>query len=339
MPEYLPAPGTVEPLNREPLNTCFLPAAPTRYAILLVPILHTHILINMEIEAYLEERRAVVDEALKARMPAEEFRPEVIHKAMRYSVFGGGKRLRPILCMAAAEAAGGSAEAALVPGLAIELLHTYTLVHDDLPCMDDDDLRRGQPTSHVVFGQANAVLAGDALQTLAFEWAAEEPAPDPYPPGALVSELARAGGSQGVVGGQVEDLAAEGTQPSAETLYYIHKHKTALLFRAATRMGAITAGAGQQALEELDAYGLNIGLAFQIADDVLNATSTESVIGKPAGSDAAREKLTCVAVHGLEHSRDMATKFVETATQTLMAGDCAAEPLLKLADYVIERTH
>tara|TARA_B100000809_G_scaffold234638_1_gene252214 strand:+ start:801 stop:1739 length:939 start_codon:yes stop_codon:yes gene_type:complete len=307
--------------------------------ILLVPDFNAHILNSVEIETYLDEQRARVDAALKARMPAEDTRPDVIHKAMCYSVFNGGKRLRPILCLAAAEAAGAAGDAALMPGLAIELLHTYTLVHDDLPCMDDDDLRRGQPTSHVVFGQANAVLAGDALQTLAFEWAAEQPAPGPYAPGAFVTELAQAAGSQGVVGGQVEDLAAEGTRPSAETLYYIHKHKTALLFRAATRMGAIAAGAGEKALAELDEYGLNIGLAFQIADDVLNATSTAAVIGKPAGSDAEREKLTCVAVHGLDRSREMAAQFVQTATQVLKAGDCAAEPLLNLADYIIQRTH
>lgn len=290
-----------------------------------------------DLNAYLQLRRAAVEAALDQRMPAESTRPEVLHKAMRYSVMAGGKRLRPILCMAACEAVGGTPAAALLPGIAIEILHTYTLVHDDLPCMDDDELRRGRPTSHMVFGEANALLAGDALLTLAFEWLAGVQAAPPHAPNQLSSELATASGSQGVIGGQVEDLGAEGREPDADLVDYIHRHKTAALLRAAVRMGGIAGGASIAHLDALTRYGECAGLAFQIADDILNVTATAEQLGKPVGNDAQLKKLTYVAVHGLAASRTRADALIReavTAVQTL-PGD--PQPLISLAEYTVKR--
>lgn len=286
---------------------------------------------------YLDSRRDMVEAGLQHHLPPDNTRPAVLHQAMRHPVMAGGKRLRPILCMAACEAAGGSPQTALLPGLALEILHTYTLVHDDLPCMDDDALRRGKPTTHVVYGEANALLAGDALLTLAFEWLAGVSAPAPYPPGQLALELARAAGSQGVIGGQVEDLAAEGRQPDADLVDYIHRHKTAALIRAAVRMGGICAAAAPDALDALTLYGEAAGLAFQIADDILNVTSTPEQLGKPVGSDAELKKLTYVAVHGLEPSRLKADALMKDAIDAIrdLPGD--PQPLIALAEYTVRR--
>lgn len=256
---------------------------------------------------------------------------------MRYSVFGEAKRLRPILCMGAAESCGGSAATALQPGAAIELLHTYTLIHDDLPAMDDDELRRGRPTCHIRYGEANAILAGDALLTLAFEWLAGSPAPPPHPPTALVLELAVAAGSQGVIGGQVEDMDAEGKPIDLDRLAYIHLHKTADLLRAACRIGAITAGASSAQVDALGRYGERIGLAFQIADDVLNATSDHATLGKHGGTDAARGKLTYVSAFGVEASREKARLLISEAKEALNGLHGATEPLRALADFIITR--
>jgi geranylgeranyl diphosphate synthase type II len=290
-----------------------------------------------DLTAYLEDRRARVEAGLQRRLPSETMRPGILHQAMRYPVIAGGKRLRPILCMAACEAAGEVCDAALIPGLAIEILHTYTLVHDDLPCMDDDALRRGKPTAHVVFGEANALLAGDALLTLAFEWLAGVAAPAPYPPGQLALELAQAAGSQGVIGGQVEDLAAEGKAPDAGLLDYIHRHKTGVLIRAAVRMGGICAGASPETLAALTRYGDNAGLAFQIADDILNVTSTPEQLGKPVGSDVHLKKLTYVAVHGMDKSRAKAEELIREAISAVrnLPGD--TQPLTALAEYTVHR--
>jgi geranylgeranyl diphosphate synthase type II len=290
-----------------------------------------------DLPAYLEERRQKVEAGLSAHLPAATTRPAVLHEAMRYAVLAGGKRLRPILCMASCEAAGGKPDAALLPGLALEILHTYTLVHDDLPCMDDDDLRRGRPTTHIRFGEANALLAGDALLTLAFEWTAQVPAPPPYAPGQISLELAIGAGSQGVIGGQVEDLAAEGQPVNANLVDYIHRHKTAALIRSATRMGAVCAGAPPPHLDALSRYGECIGLAFQIADDILNVTSTPEQLGKPVGNDAALKKLTYVAVHGMEKSQAKANAMIEEAIAALkiLPGDC--RPLAELARYTVNR--
>jgi geranylgeranyl diphosphate synthase type II len=288
-----------------------------------------------QLATYIKRQQARVDAFLKANLPPPTTRPAVLHKAMRYSVLAGGKRFRPILSVAAAQACGRPDEQALAAGAALELLHTYTLIHDDLPCMDDDALRRGKPTCHVVFGEANALLAGDALQTLAFEQLAS--LPPEASPARLTAELARAAGSQGVIGGQVEDLLAEGAKPSAGRLTYIHNHKTAMLIEAATRLGAIASGAPEAGVRKVGRYGLRLGLAFQIADDILNATSTPEALGKPVGSDKARGKLTYVAVHGLAASRKMAARLISQAQAELkdLPGDC--RPLHALADYVISR--
>ena len=270
-------------------------------------------------------------------MPAETTRPTVLHRAMRYSVMAGGKRLRPILCMAACEAVGGNSKAALLPGAAIEILHTYTLVHDDLPCMDDDELRRGRPTSHMVFGEANALLAGDALLTLAFEWLAQSVPPAPYHSSHLATELATASGSQGVIGGQVEDLAAEGREADADLVDYIHRHKTAALLRASVRMGGICGGASPTALEALTEYGECAGLAFQIADDILNVTATAEQLGKPVGNDEQLKKLTYVAVHGLEASRQKASELINRAMEAIRTLPGDPTPLISLAEYTVKR--
>lgn len=293
----------------------------------------------LDFHAYLAERQRLVNQCLEQHLPPESTRPAMLHRAMRYSVMGEAKRMRPILCLAAAEAVCGKPDTALLPGAAIELLHTYTLIHDDLPAMDDDDLRRGRPTCHKVFGEANAILAGDALLTLAFEWLATCTAPAPYSPNQLALELARASGSQGVIAGQVEDIAAEGRPVDAELVDYIHRHKTADLLRAAVRIGAISAGVSAEGLQALDTYGDLLGLAFQVADDVLNATSDAAALGKGAGTDAARGKLTYVAVHGVVEARSRAQSLVQQAKAKLTGLPGTTAPLAALADYVIQRTH
>ena len=294
---------------------------------------------SFDLRSYLRERAAAVDALLDRSLPPATARPAALHEAMRHAVLAGGKRLRPILCVAAGEACGGDAACALQAGAAIELLHTYTLVHDDLPAMDDDDLRRGRPTVHVAFGEANAILAGDALLTLAFEWLAAVLSPPPWPPTQLVAELARAGGHAGVIAGQVEDIAAEGQPPDADRLRYIHEHKTGDLLVAAVRMGGICAGADATAVERLTRYGRAAGLAFQVADDILNATSTAEKLGKAAGSDAARGKMTYVALHGVDRARAEARRLVDEAIADLagLPGDTA--PLAALARHVVEREH
>ncbi len=290
-----------------------------------------------ELNTYLNAHRQSVEAELDRRMPVDTTRPAILHKAMRYSVMAGGKRLRPILCIAACEAVGGRPESALLPGIAIEILHTYTLVHDDLPCMDDDELRRGHPTAHVVFGEANALLAGDALLTLAFEWLAQSAPPAPYNTSQLILELASAAGSQGVIGGQVEDLAAEGQQADADLVDYIHRHKTAALLRASVRMGGICGGASPAALTALTQYGECAGLAFQIADDILNVTATAEQLGKPVGNDEQLKKLTYVAVHGLDASRRKAQELITQALAAIRSLPGDPTPLAALAEYTVKR--
>lgn len=290
-----------------------------------------------DLPSYLNEQRRSVDAFLQARMPAETTRPARLHAAMRYSLFGGGKRLRPILALASAGAVCGDAGRALLPGCAIELLHTYTLIHDDLPAMDDDRLRRGRPTCHIAFDEATAVLAGDALQTLAFQWMAEASAPAPCSPADYVRELAAAAGSQGVIGGQLEDIAAEGRQPDAGLLDYIHTHKTGDLIVASVRIGALAGGATAAQLADLSACARAAGLAFQVADDLLNATSTAEQLGKAVGTDAARGKLTYVAVHGLDGARRRAGLLVEEALDALGSFDERAEPLRALTRHIVAR--
>jgi len=290
-----------------------------------------------DIEPYLVRKSALINRELEKHLPAANARPAILHRAIRYSVLAGGKRLRPILCLAAAEAAGGAEKNARMPALAIEILHTYTLIHDDLPCMDNDELRRGKPTSHVVFGEANAVLAGDALLTLAFEWLGGAGPRPPYKTGDLIRELAHAAGSRGVIGGQVEDLASEGKKPNAAAVKFIHLHKTAALIRAAVRIGAICGGAGKSELSALGSYGEKAGLAFQIADDILNETSSPASMGKAAGSDRARGKMTYVAVLGLKGAKQAAGRLAREAVRSLAPLKGNIGPLKAIVEYIVAR--
>jgi len=282
----------------------------------------------MNISTYLKEKQALVDTALKEGLPAETTRPTQLHEAMRHCVLNGGKRIRPILCIATAEAFGTQA---LAPALAIELFHCSTLVHDDLPCMDDDDLRRGMPTCHIKFGEANAVLTGDALLTHAFQILAEDGNAQ------LALELAKAAGSRGVIAGQVEDLAAEDQKPNADLIEFIHKNKTAILIRAAIRMGAIAGGAAEDELEALSIFGGKIGLAFQIEDDILDETSTDEVLGKPAGSDADLHKMTYPAVHGMDASRAKVKELTTEAIAQLNLLSRDTSALQSIAEFLVNR--
>lgn len=280
----------------------------------------------------------LIDAELDRRVPAETVPPERLHAAMRHSLFGAGKRLRPVLCLAAARACGGDQSDALPAAAALEMLHTYTLIHDDLPAMDDDDLRRGRPTCHIAFDEATAILAGDALLTLTFEVLADTTCRPPYTAIDLVRELAGAAGSRGVIGGQMADIEGEGQPMSFEQLVYIHTHKTGDLIRAAVRMGAMVAGTDDGSLAALTRYAENIGLAFQIADDVLNATGSAESLGKSTGTDAAAGKLTYVSAYGIEGARAEAEKLVVDAIASLagLPGDTAA--LEALARYVVDRS-
>jgi geranylgeranyl diphosphate synthase type II len=290
-----------------------------------------------DLDSYLNMQRGRTDEFLRHAMPSETTRPARLHAAMRYSLFGGGKRIRPILALAACDAVGGNSETALRPASAIELLHTYTLIHDDLPAMDDDKLRRGRATCHIAFDEATAILAGDALLTLAFQWLAGSRAPPPFSAADYVRELAVAAGSEGVIGGQIEDICAEGKPHDAELLDYIHTHKTGDLIVASVRIGGIAGGADPAQLEKLSACARAAGLAFQIADDILNATATAEQLGKAVGTDAARGKLTYVSVHGIEDAKRRADALVSETTAMLEDFGTAAEPLRALTRHIVSR--
>ncbi len=287
--------------------------------------------------ALLHEAVRLADAALEARLPPAAEAPTRLHQAMRYSVFAGGKRLRPALVLAACRAVGG-ADVACAPALAaVEVLHTYTLVHDDLPAMDDDDLRRGRPTCHKAYDEATAILVGDALQALAFAAAAELGAE-------AVRILAEAAGSRGVVGGQQEDLDAEGSaidgSPACRArLERIHRGKTAALIRASCALGAVAGGATSAQRAALEVFGEDIGLAFQIADDVLDATADAATLGKTPGKDAAQGKLTYVAVHGLAAARAEAQRLETSALAALTLFGPAGEQLAALGRFVVERNH
>jgi len=287
----------------------------------------------MNISNYLKEKQVLVDTALRDCLPQESVRPSILHKAMRYCVLNGGKRIRPILCIAAAEPFGLAANEVIPPALAVELFHSSTLIHDDLPCMDDDDLRRGMPTCHIAFGEANAVLAGDALMIHSFQILAE------YGDSRLSLELAKAAGSRGVIAGQVEDLAAENHPPNADLIEFIHTYKTAILIRAAVRMGAMAGGAAEDELDCLTVFADKIGLAFQIEDDILDETSTDEILGKHAGSDALHHKMTYPAVHGMEAARNKVRELTDEAIAALnvLSGDTSA--LRAIAEYLMGRKY
>lgn len=293
----------------------------------------------MDLKTYLAEKAAETDAALDACLPKATERPTTIHDAMRYTVFAGGKRLRPVLCLAAAKACGGDSSAALAPACAVELMHTYSLVHDDLPAMDDDDMRRGRPTCHKVYGEGMAVLCGDALLTHAFIVLATTPATKRYGVREYVAELAETGGSRKLIGGQVMDLEGEGKKLEKRDLERIHEAKTAALLTSSLRLGAMTANATPAKLEAITAFGHALGLAFQVIDDILDVTQTTEVLGKTAGKDQAVEKSTYPAILGLEASREEAAKLTRTAMDALKPFGKKGERLREIASYLLERKY
>jgi geranylgeranyl diphosphate synthase type II len=288
---------------------------------------------------YIVARQKMVEDALQGYLPKSSVKPKTIHKAMRYSMFAGGKRLRPILCLAAGECCDGETSAALPLACAVECIHTYSLIHDDLPCMDDDDLRRGMPTSHKVFGEAIAVLTGDALLTFAFELAAQVPGWPRYSLKDVISELAVASGSRHLIAGQVADLESEGKRVSLPQLKFIHLSKTAALLRATIRLGAMSANTTSARLESVSEFGTLLGLAFQVIDDILDVTQSSETLGKSAGKDLVSEKATYPSVIGLEESRKVAKRLTENAHRSLRPFGGKAEILHGLADYLLQREY
>jgi geranylgeranyl diphosphate synthase type II len=286
----------------------------------------------------LDQGRALTDEALDRLIPLETQHPVSIHKAMRHSIFAGGKRLRPVLCMEAARMVGGALPKRIEElGAALEMLHTYSLIHDDLPALDNDDLRRGRPTCHKVFGEALAILAGDALQTQAYEVLARLDCPAEARV-RIIEEIARGTGTiDGMIGGQVVDLEAEHMQPTAEMLEYIHRAKTAALITASLISGGLYAGAKDAEVRKLRAFGQSIGLAFQIVDDVLDVTQTSEQLGKTAGKDTAAQKATYPALFGIGESQRKADALVKAAFEELESFEDRGETLRDLARYLVER--
>jgi geranylgeranyl diphosphate synthase type II len=291
----------------------------------------------LQLPLFYEEERALVEESLDEHLPTEGTEPSSIHRAMRYSVFAGGKRIRPILALESARIFSSHIEAALRVGSAIEFIHTYSLIHDDLPPLDNDELRRGKPTCHVAFGEAHAILAGDGLLTLAFETLARTRV-DPARSVRIITEIATAAGTvRGMVGGQVADIEAERKPVDAATLEYIHRSKTAALIRAAIVAGAIAGGAHEKDSERLSRFGDSIGWAFQVVDDILDVEGTSAALGKTAGKDQVQQKATYPALFGLERSREFAA---ELAARALSELDCYGKRALRLrqvAEFLITR--
>jgi geranylgeranyl diphosphate synthase, type II len=297
-------------------------------------------LFNVNLKAYLLTRQKLIDRALDRYLPKANRKPATLHRAMRYSLFAGGKRLRPILCLAAAKACRGKIDDTLPLACALECIHTYSLVHDDLPCMDNDDFRRGRPTCHKTFGEGIAVLTGDALLTIAFEIASRAKPRPRYDMSTLLRELAVAAGSQKLIAGQVADLEAEGKNVNGRELQFIHENKTAAILRSSTRLGAMSANADARKLSAITRFGEQLGLAFQIIDDILDVTQTSEVLGKSAGKDAAAHKATYPAVIGLEKSRVEAKRLTHGAHDVLSVFSARdAEPLHALANYLLKREY
>mgnify|MGYP001078634292 CR=1 FL=1 len=286
---------------------------------------------------YLASRRELVEGALDRLMPPASTRPERLHSAMRYSVFSGGKRLRPILVLASCELVGGRLDAGMTTAVATELIHTYSLIHDDLPSMDDDATRRGRPTCHVEFDEATAILAGDGLLTLAFELIANEVGLGTDRRVKIIAELASANGAEGMVGGQVADMEAEGAAPDLELVRFIHTNKTGKPLRAAVLSGALAAGAAEDDLRSLDVYGSSVGLAFQIADDLLDLTGTQEEMGKAVGKDDSRGKATYPRAAGVEGARDRAAELMRDAVDALEPFGDAAWALREIARFIVDR--
>jgi geranylgeranyl diphosphate synthase type II len=293
----------------------------------------------VNLKGYLVARQKEVDRALDRFLPKASTKPATIHKAMRYSLFAGGKRLRPILCLAAAEACGGLTSNAMPLACTVECIHTYSLIHDDLPSMDNDDFRRGRPTCHKVFGDGIAVLAGDALLTIAFEIATQAKGWSRYDVRAVIREVAVAAGSQKLIAGQIADLEGEGKKINRAQLRYIHENKTSALLRASVRLGAMSANATPTQLSALSDFGFALGLAFQVIDDILDVTQTSEKLGKSAGKDVAAQKATYPSVLGLEKSRAEADRLTRQAHDALKPLGKRADMLHALANYLLEREY
>ncbi len=294
----------------------------------------------MNLKTYLLTRQKLIDRALDHYLPKAKTKPGTLHRAMRYSLFAGGKRLRPILCLAAAEACRGKIKDALPLAGALECIHTYSLVHDDLPSMDNDDFRRGRPTCHKVFGEGIAVLTGDALLTLAFEIVSRARPSPRYDTPTLLREIAVAAGSKKLIAGQVADLEAEGKNVKRRQLQFIHENKTAAMLRSSVRLGAMSANSDASKLSAITRFGEWLGLAFQIIDDILDVTQTSQILGKSAGKDVAAKKATYPAVIGLEQSRAEARRLTREAHNALSVFTPRnAEPLHALANYLLEREY
>jgi geranylgeranyl diphosphate synthase, type II len=294
----------------------------------------------MDLKVYLSEKRAMVDEALGKYMPNPDGHAGELIKAMNYSLFAGGKRLRPILCIAGAEAVGGDGENVLPAACALELIHTYSLIHDDLPAMDNDDLRRGKPTSHKVFGEAMAILAGDGLLTEAFNILTRLEVPVNLSADVLkriISLIATASGWRGMVGGQAMDIQAEGKDIDSGLMDYIHSHKTGALINASVASGAILGGGSHAQLDNITLYGEKIGLAFQIADDILDIEGNAEEMGKGTGGDSKKGKNTFPSVYGLNESKEILNRSIDAAIKALDQFDHKADPLRMIARYIIER--
>src|SRR5437899_12841897 len=294
---------------------------------------------TVNIKTYLVSRQKLIERALDRYLPKANAKPATLHRAMRYSLFAGGKRLRPILCLAAAEACRGNVSNVLPLACALECIHTYSLVHDDLPSMDNDDYRRGRPTCHKVFGDGIAVLAGDALLTIAFEILSRAKPSRRYDMSTLLREVAVAAGSRKLIAGQVADLEAEGKRTEREELRYIHENKTAAILTASVCLGAMSANAPSKELAAMTNSGRALGLAFQVIDDILDVTQTSEKLGKSAGKDIAAKKATYPAVIGLEKSRAEARRLTRQAHEGLSVFGHKAEALHSLANYLLEREY
>jgi geranylgeranyl diphosphate synthase type II len=289
------------------------------------------------IGGYLEATTSDVNAALDVFLPHAKTKPSTIHTAMRYSIFAGGKRLRPALCLAAAEACGGNRARAMPLACAVECIHTYSLIHDDLPAMDDDDFRRGKPTNHKVFGEGIAILAGDALLTQAFEIAAQSACPKRYSHQQIVLEISKASGSLQLIAGQVADLEGEGKKLSTNELRYIHERKTSALLTCAARLGGMSANCTPAQLQALTDFGYNVGLAFQVIDDILDVTQTTETLGKTAGKDVTAQKATYPSIVGLEKSRKIAANLTKRAFDALKSFKGRAVTLEALAQHLLQR--
>lgn len=292
---------------------------------------------DFDLKQYLEARRLMVEEALEVALPKQDGPESRVVEAMRYSLFAGGKRLRPILCLAASEAVGGEVQAAMPAGCALEMIHTYSLIHDDLPAMDDDDLRRGKPTNHKAFGEAIAILAGDGLLTEAFVLLSDDNSLLPERAVQVIGVIAKAASYRGMVGGQVVDMLSQNKRADLETVQQMHSRKTAALIAAAAESGALAGKGSEAQIAALARYGRAIGLAFQIADDILDIEGDTELLGKTTGADEARGKVTYPAAVGLERSRQAADEMINDALAALEGFDDRANPLRSLANYIITR--